>query len=124
MCATQEGVGDVYVSSGPAGRGGGWYTGQDPALRRVPGGDGDPQHRGVHRVGSDHGVLHPHGVDPERGSGRARRSDDLLPAADPDRVHRRGPGPPGTGGGGGGGGHGGGGARGGGWGAGGGGGGG
>ena len=70
----------------------GRVQGHRPAVRWLPGRHGHAQHRGVHRLGPDHRSVHPDRLAAERGPRRARRADDHVAAARPDRLHRRPPG--------------------------------
>ena len=74
-----------YTPAGPGHR----VQGHRPALRRLPRRHGHAQHRRVHRLGPDHRAVHPDRLAAEREARRAGRPDDHLPAAGPDRLHRR-----------------------------------
>ena len=92
-------------------------TGPRAEVRHLPVQHGPAEHRRVHRLGPDHRAVHPERVDHlvgdkifgyapgwsrvstttassrlrrlGRRARRHRRPDDHLPAADPDRLHRR-----------------------------------
>ena len=70
-------------------RAAGRSAGPRPAVRDVPLQHDHAEHRRDHRLGTDHRVLHPGRVDTQREDRHDGRAQHLLPAADPDRLHRR-----------------------------------